>query len=141
MRRFFATLAGALEGAGTLEDLLVTGMTETARLVEGHDALQFLLAHELEAVLPHVAFRRKAAVFDAAGAFARPYLQRWLAPDQVGRAAEWVTRVLLSYVACPADGVDMTDAASVRHLVRTFVLPGLRPPVAPASAGAVDPLL
>ena len=128
MRRFFAGLALVLDGAGTLEELLVRGMTEAARRVQGHTALQFLLAHELGAVLPHVAFGKKAAVFDGAGAFARPYLERWMAPEQAARAAEWVTRVLLSYVACPAEGVDMTDAESVRGLVRTFVLPGLRRP-------------
>jgi hypothetical protein len=81
-------------------------------------------------VLPHVAFGKKAAVFDAAGAFARPYLERWMGPEQAARAAEWVTRVLLSYLACPAEGVDMTDAESVRALVRSFVLPGLRRPAA-----------
>ena len=49
---------------------------------------------------------------------------------KAARAAEWVTRVLLSYLACPAEGVDMTDAESVRALVRSFVLPGLGRPAA-----------
>jgi hypothetical protein len=104
--------------------------------VAGHAALQFLLAHELGAVLPHVAFRKKAHVLEAAAAFAGTYLRPWLAPDDAGRAAEWVTRVLLSYMACPAEGVDMTDPESVRRLVRTFVLPGLRP-LTPAGGSPV----
>jgi AcrR family transcriptional regulator len=143
LRRFFAGLARRMEGAETLEDLLVAGMTEAAGRLAGHQALQFLLAHELEAVLPHLAFRRKAALLDAAAAFAGGYLERWLAPDDAARAAEWVTRVLLSYVACPAPAADVTDEDSVRRLVRTFVLPGLRPLAAasgPAGAGVDSPL-
>src|SRR2546421_2922188 len=101
MRRFFAGLALVLDGAETLEELLVRGMTEAARRVQGHTALQFLLAHELGAVLPHVAFGKKAAVFDGAGAFARPYLERWMAPGQAARAAGGGARGVLAYVARP----------------------------------------
>jgi len=132
LRRFFGGLTRRMEEAQSLEDLLVNGMTEAARRVAGHDALQFLLAHEVGAVLPHIAFGKKASVLDAAASLAGPYLERWLPSDEAGRAAEWVTRVLISYVACPAAGVDMTEEESVRRLVRTFVLPGLRPPVAAA---------
>ena len=138
LRRFFAGLSCRLDGAATLEEVLVAGMTEAARRVQAHAALQFLLAHEVGAVLPHVAFGNKAQVLQAAAAFAGPYLERWLAPDDSGRAAEWVTRVLLSYLACPADGVDMTEDEPVRRLVRTFILPGLRPVAAARGAEATE---
>src|SRR3954451_23692641 len=41
---------------GSLEDLLVAGMAEAGRQFSTHAALQFLLAHEPETVLPHLAF-------------------------------------------------------------------------------------
>jgi hypothetical protein len=50
--------------------------------------------------------------------------------------AEWAARIVVSYLMCPADGVDITDAVDVRRLVRQFVLPGIRalrvPPGVPA---------
>ena len=40
--------------------------------------------------------------------------------------AEWAARIVVSYLACPAEGVDLTDAVHVRRLVRQFILPGIR---------------
>ena len=44
--------------------------------------------------------------------------------ETAARVAEWAARILLSYASCPAAGVDICDEASIRDLVRTFVLPG-----------------
>lgn len=123
--RFFAALDARLHETETLEDLLVAGITEAARAIERHQALQFLLAHEPEAVLPHFAFRSGDAVLATARAFAAPYLARHLPAGEAPQAAEWVARIVLSYTSCPADTVDLADEASVRRLVRSFVLPGL----------------
>jgi AcrR family transcriptional regulator len=123
--RFFAALGARLDETDTLEDLLVAGMTEAARHLQQHGALQFLLQHEPEAVLPHFAFRSADAVLGTVRRFAGPYLARFLDVDEAPRAAEWVARIVLSYTSCPADGVDLADEESVRRLVRTFVLPGL----------------
>jgi AcrR family transcriptional regulator len=111
----------------SLEDVVVAGVTTAARQLAGSEALAYLLAHEPDVVLPHVAFHRLGALFDLVAAFADPYLAPFLPePGQRGRAAEWLARVVLTYVFTPADGVDLTDTASTRRLVRTFVLPGLR---------------
>ena len=126
--RFLAGVRAAVEGAGDrLEDVVVAGVTTAARQLAGHEALNFLLAHEPDAVLPHVAFDRMGVLFDHVAAFADPYLAPYLPDaDERRRAAEWLARVVLTYVFNPADGVDLTDEASARRLVRTFVLPGLR---------------
>jgi AcrR family transcriptional regulator len=123
--RFFAGLADRFAATDSLEDLLVAGITEAGQRLHDHAALQFLLAHEPEAVLPHFAFRSADAVLATAAAFAAPYLARYLPADTAPRAGEWVARIVLSYISCPADGVDLADEASVRHLVKAFVLPGL----------------
>jgi hypothetical protein len=79
-----------------------------------------------------LAFQHLDDVLTAAREFAEPWLVPWLPePGEAARAAEWITRVVLSYASCPADGMDMGDEESVRQLVRTFVLPGLRAPVHP----------
>lgn len=112
--------------APELEDVVVAGVTAAARQLAGHDALAFLLAHEPEVVLPHVAFHRMGALFDLVARFADPHLAAFVPdPDQRARAAEWLARVVLTYVFNPVDGVDLADPVAARRLVRTFVLPGL----------------
>jgi AcrR family transcriptional regulator len=123
--RFFTALADRFDATSSLEDLLVAGISEAGRRLQAHAALQFLLAHEPEAVLPHFAFRSADAVLATAAAFTAPYLARYLPADAAPRAGEWVARIVLSYTSCPADGVDLADEESVRRLARTFVLPGL----------------
>ena len=124
--RFFTGVASRMAEADTLEDTLVAGMSEAGRRIVGHPALQFLMAHEPEAVLPRLAFAKLDEVLDAAARVAAPYLERHLPADAAARAAEWAARIVLSYVCTPGEShVDIADEASVRRLVRAFVLPGL----------------
>jgi len=124
--RFFSALAVRMGEAADLEDVLVAGMTEAATLISGHPALGNLLAHEPELVLSQLAFARMDQVLAVTCAFTTPFLGRWLDKAEAKRVAEWSARIVVSYLLCPADGVDLTDAAQVRHLVRLFVLPGIR---------------
>jgi AcrR family transcriptional regulator len=124
--RFFSALAVRMGQADDLEEVLVVGMTEGATRIVGHPALSYLLGHEPEVVLPQLAFSRLDEVLAVASAFIAPFLGRWLDHDESARVAEWAARVVVSYLACPADDVDLTDLRDVRALVRTFVLPGIR---------------
>jgi AcrR family transcriptional regulator len=124
--RFFSALAVRLGRATSIEDVIVYGMSEAAERINGHEALSFLLEHEPEIVLPHLAFAHMDTVLSVSSAFVAPFLGRWLDHEESLRVAEWVTRILLSYIACPAEGVDLSDERSIRRLVRTFVLPGVR---------------
>src|SRR5947209_4619502 len=127
---FFQKLAQRLEAATTLEELLVTGMTEAGRHIGEHPALQFIITYEPQIVLPGLAFAQMSRVLNLASAFATPYLSRFIPLDEAPEAAEWIIRILLSYAGCPSERVDMTNEESVRRLVRTFVLPALLQTVA-----------
>jgi AcrR family transcriptional regulator len=124
--RFFSALAVRMGAATDLEDVLVAGMTEAATRVTGHAALGFLLQYEPELVLSQLAFARMDEVLAVTCAFTTPFLGRWLDQAESKRVAEWAARIVVSYLVCPADGVDLTDAGQVRRLVRMFVLPGIR---------------
>src|SRR5215472_14853728 len=76
--RFFAGLAERLEAAPDLESLLAVGMAEAARRIRDHAGLQYLLAHEPEAVVPHLAFSHLNEVLRRARTFAEPWLAKWL---------------------------------------------------------------
>ena len=124
--RFFAAVSARMAEADSLEDTLVGGMAEAGRRMCSHPALQFLMAHEPEAVLPRLAFAKLDEVLAAAARVAAPHLERSLDHDTALRAGEWAARLVLSYACTPGEShVDIAEEASVRNLVRAFVLPGL----------------
>jgi AcrR family transcriptional regulator len=123
--RFAAGLRRELAAHDDLDDLLVAGITHTARWLTGHAALQFMLAHEPELILPRVAFSHMNEVLQVASAIVGPVLAPYVGADEAARAAEWVARLVFSYTLSPSDAVDVCDEDSVRALVRDFVLPGL----------------
>lgn len=127
LARFFDGLRAELDSAADLEDLLVAGITYAARSIAEHGAVQFLLAHEPEVVLPHVAFDRLDVVLDHAAAICAPYLEPHVGEEWAARAGEWITRMVLSYSLVPADGFDLAVDADARRFTRSFVLPGLSP--------------
>jgi len=125
LARFATELAGRLGGTDDLEDLLVAGITFASRTLSGHEALQYLLAHEPEQVLPHVSFGRFDRVLAAASHLVAPHLARFVGDELALRTGEWVTRLVLSYTMAPSPSYDFTDEGSVRTFVRSYVLPGL----------------
>jgi len=99
-----------------------------------HAALQFVLTHEPIAQQPLVALDRMTKVYAAASACAAPHLARFLAEEDVAAAAEWVTRVVLTYTFNPAPATDLCDEDDARRFVHTFVLPALIPQSAARSS-------
>jgi AcrR family transcriptional regulator len=137
--RLFSSLAVVMGEATDLEDVLVAGMVESARRLSGHGALAYLLIHEPDVILPRLVFADMDRILFTAGDFAAPFFARWLSPDEASRAAEWAVRIVLTYLADPAPGTDLSDPEDTRALVRAFVMPGIlalrsAPPSASASA-------
>ena len=123
--RLFSSLAVVMGEAGDLEDVLVAGMVESARWLQGHQPLAYLLEHEPATVLPFVTFGGFDQVMRVASDLAAPFFARWLEPGQATRAAEWAVRIVMAYCSDPSPHTDLTDPADTRALVRTFVLPGI----------------
>ncbi|HEX4491460.1 MAG TPA: TetR/AcrR family transcriptional regulator [Acidimicrobiia bacterium] len=124
-----ATLSAALDHAAasatTLSDAVVAMVLEAQRWLTAHDALNFVLLAEPELLLPHLAFDGADRVLDAGARVVAPALARFLDSDDAARAAEWLARILLSYLCSPTDTVELSDPNSVRALVDDFVVPGL----------------
>ncbi len=124
--RLFSGLAVVMGGAEDLEDAVVAGVVASASAIGDHVALGYVLDNEPGVLLPHLCFGPMDRVIDAASRFAAPFLARWLDPEAARRVADWATRIVLSYLATPAVGVDLRNEASARRLVSTFVMPGAR---------------
>jgi AcrR family transcriptional regulator len=125
--RFCHDLESELAAARSLEELVTVAVGTLLREAADNPVLASLIAHEPELVLPHFAFHQLDRVLDLADAVARPHLARFLPADEVRPAAELVTRVVLTLAFRPAPWVDPHDPASVRRLVRTYVVPALTP--------------
>src|SRR5205814_557270 len=110
--------------ATTVSDAVVAIVLEAQRRLAAHEALTFVLLAEPDVLLPHLAFDGADRVLDAGARVVAPALTRFLGAD-AARAAEWLARILLSYLSCPTASVDLSDPASVRALVDDFVVPGL----------------
>ena len=136
--RFFSALGARMGEVDELSDVLVNGMVEAATRITGHPALGYLVEHEPEVVLGHLAFDASNRLLATATRFISPFLIRWMDPDEAARVAEWVTRIVLSYAIGPSDDMDLSDPRRTRHLVETFVLPGIRALKVPARSMPTD---
>jgi AcrR family transcriptional regulator len=126
MARLFSALGVRLGGARDLTEALVGGIVEASARIRGHRALAYLVEHEPEVVLGHLAFDESDRLLATASRFVAPFLSRWMSPPEAGRVAEWATRIVLSYAIAPSPRMDLTEPALARRLVEQFVMPGIR---------------
>lgn len=124
--RFFHAITARLDDADALDDLLVIGIVEAARFLQGHQALEYVLAHEPERVLPVYSVDRLARTLAVATAFAAPHIARFVSDDATAAAhAEWVVRNFFSYALTPTPTLPLTDEAAVRRFVTTYLTPAI----------------
>jgi AcrR family transcriptional regulator len=126
LERFFVALARELAEVGSLEDAIVTGISEASRGIRQHAALQYLIEHECEVLLPYVSFDGINPLLEWSAEFAAVHLARFIGPEIARDLGEWACRIVLAYsdFATPVR-VDLADPSITRDFVRTFVLPGV----------------
>lgn len=125
LHRYAVEVGAALDATEDLVELVAATVHATACFVTGSAPLRHVLANEPAAILAHVAFDKSPVVFAVAQEVLAPRLARHLPAERAAEAAEWLARLGLSYLAVPNPSVDLTDRAAARHLVTTFVVPGL----------------
>jgi AcrR family transcriptional regulator len=123
--RVVAAVIDAGRAAPSFADAVVDVVVISARELRAHDALQFLLAHEPEALLGHLAFGPGDRLLTAVGDAIAPSFDRWLSPAAATRAGDWLARVVRSYALMPHPPVDFTDRAAARAFLLQLVIPGL----------------
>lgn len=125
LHRYTVEVGAALDATDDLLELVTAAVHTTACFVVASAPLRHVLANEPAAILAHVAFDKSPVVFAVAHEVLTPRLARHLPAERAAEAAEWLARLGLSYLAVPNPSVDLTDRAAARHLVATFVVPGL----------------
>ncbi len=111
--------------APSFADAVVAVVVTAACELRRHDALQFLLTHEPEAILGHLAFGAGDRVLVAIGDAIAPAFDAWLTPADAARAGDWLVRVVRSYVLMPNPPIDFTDVRTARAFLEQLVIPGL----------------
>jgi AcrR family transcriptional regulator len=123
--RLTAGLDAALAEVTTLGEALAAVGTYGAREFAGHEALQFLLAHEPGTILPHLCSGPGGRLLDRLAGVVGPHLCRFLPPLEARRTGEWLARIVLSYGCTPPPGQSPARSeAAVEAVVREFVVPG-----------------
>lgn len=124
--QFLARMAAAADGAVDLRDRLIRALRFAHRAIEEHEVLQHLLATEPGGVLPQlqqtaplvIAVLRDALVPHLE---AEPRRRRSVEP---GEAAEWLARMVLSFVV-EQGRWDLDDPNEVARLVDEELLAGI----------------
>lgn len=138
MARLFSALGATMGAAEDLGDVLVAGIVEAVTRIARHPALNYMIDHEPDVVLGRLAFDDSNRLLATATHFISPFLIRWMDPEEAARVAEWATRIVLSFCIAPSPKMDLTDPAKARHLIETFVLPGIQCLQAPDVSQPVD---
>jgi AcrR family transcriptional regulator len=125
---FQRQLLDASGDAPSVADAATAVVMHASAALQSHEALGFVVANELELLLPLLAFERGSVLLGTAGELAAPAFTRFLSLDDATRLAEWVARITLSYLCSPSEHVDLADEGHVRALIEDFVLPGFRTP-------------
>ena len=127
--RFWRRLALAVADLPTMEDRLVAGLVIGTKLIRRSQIMANLMAPDLDELVS--ALRPTESLVHQV---IRDYMRELLeAEEQAGRlrpgvdsteAADYITRMILSYLGSPA-GWDLTDRSQTRELVRTQILAGV----------------
>ncbi len=123
--KLFSAIASSMLPATSVSEAIYASIYEAARFLEGHRALQKLLKDEPDTILPFFAFDGFESMLEQVVSFARPFLERWIDKDTAKRVVLWSARLTVSYLLCPADGIDLTNRDTVTRLVNTYIMPGV----------------
>lgn len=126
--RFFSTVATQMGRAANLSELICSMVTVSATYLSNHETLRYLRANEPETVFTHLTFGQFDGTLAHATAFAQPFFVQWLEPDEAGRAAELVVRLIVSHLIDPDPTFDLEDPAQVTRFVDTYVVSALLAP-------------
>lgn len=118
-------LADDVAGAPDLPSAVAGAVHRTAVELAGHPVLQRLLVEDPGAVMPFITFDGATPLLLTAGTWGREHLSRFLDPESGEAIGEWAARIVLTHLHQPSDLLVLTDAATARHLVDTYLVPGL----------------
>ncbi len=120
---FFTVLRAQVEGADSLEDLLVRAVVVATRELRADDHLAVMLASEPGTVLGELTVEGVPRIIRFATAFLVPLAEPYLDRRRARTVIDVLARLTISYFLAPSDEVDLGDEASARSFILPLLIP------------------
>lgn len=118
---FFTVLLHRLDGADSLEDLLVRAVTCATCELRTDEHLARLLASEPGTVLSELTVDGLPRIVRMATTYLVPFVEEFAPRDEARALIDVVARLVISYFLSPSPTVDLGDEASARAFLAPFV--------------------
>lgn len=120
---FFTRLTDHVEGADSLEELLVRTVVAATQELRDDQHLALMLASEPGDTLGQLTVEGLPRIIRVATLFVVPLVDAHLPRNESTRLVELLARLVISYFLAPSGLVDLGDAESARAFIRTFIIP------------------
>lgn len=130
--RYLEAVTEAIDQAGDLADALTAAVVTATHDLRNHQAFHIVLEREPGLLLPYLGFGQVDRLYAAAATEVGPHLERFLPAERAAWAAEWVARLLITFIFSPTDEMDLADHGQASVLVRHYLVPAFNPVPTPA---------
>ena len=121
LEEFFEGLRADTQSADNLEDLLVATVVSSGRRLRDDAHLAAMLAAEPGATVTDLTVDGMPRIIRLATTFMAPMVEEYLEREAAARLVEVMARLVVSCFLAPSPIVDITDEASTRAFVKTFM--------------------
>lgn len=124
LEEFMTRLRAHVEGADSLEEVVVRTMVNAILELRADQHLATMLASEPGEVLSNLTVDGVPRIIRVATLFLSPLVDDYLPRRDSARLVELLARLVISYFLAPSEQIDLTDVAQTRQFIQTFILPG-----------------
>lgn len=121
LEEFFTVLRDRVEGATSIEDLLVRTVVVATQELRDDEHLAIMLATEPGKTLGDLTVEGVPRIIRFATVFLAPLAAPFLDPDQAAVILDVLARLTISYFLAPSDVVDLGDEASARAFLTPLI--------------------
>ena len=126
LEEFFIRLKDGVEGADTLEELLVRTIVVATHELRADDHLALMLMSEPGATLAQLTVDGLPRIIRMASLFLAPLVDNYLSRRDGARLVDLLSRLVISYFLAPSEHVDFGDEQSAREFIRLQILPAFQ---------------
>lgn len=129
LEEFFTELEARLRGADDLEDLLTLAVVKSLEAMQADEHLAVMLSAAPGETIGQLTVDGLPRIIRVASIFLTPMLRPYVADRIVAaRIVEVLVRLVISHFLAPSELLDLSDEATARTFITTFILPTLSTP-------------
>ena len=131
---FFTRLKAGVDGADTLEDLVVRTVVVATQELRADQHLAIMLMSEPGDTLSQLTVQGLPRIIRMASLFLAPLVDSHVGRTEGARLVDLLARLVISYFLAPSEHVDLGDEASAASFIRIQILPAFQPITTPTGA-------